>query len=146
MIVERTTLGTLHVEANEYTTHSGPTYIYLENLQSQLEGVEVSFLPKSRDTGKLPCLNQNMVPTQVIAEVVLLHLYSTELEVALSLTSLHTNQLRSQQRKYLKSGLESIVPVCRLFYDSTRRLRRFSIFRVLAASPLHKQALPAQNP
>jgi hypothetical protein len=51
-----------------------------------------------------------MVSTHIIAEVVFLHLYSTELETALSPTFLYANQLTFQQRKSLIAGLESIKP------------------------------------
>jgi len=49
-----------------------------------------------------------MVTTDVIAEAILLHLYSAEIDTALSPRFLHTNQLTFQQRKSLHSGLESI--------------------------------------
>lgn len=60
-----------------------------------------------------------MVPTHLIAEAVFLHLYSTELEVALSPTFIHTNQLTFQQRKSLNAGLESIKSWFDVFFTIT---------------------------
>jgi len=60
-----------------------------------------------------------MVHTHIIAEVVLLHLYSTELETALSPTFIHTNQLTFQQRESLNSSLESIKSWFDVFFTIT---------------------------
>jgi hypothetical protein len=48
--------------------------------------------------------------------VVLLHLYSVELDIALSPTFLHTNQLASQQRNSINAGLESIKSWFDIFF------------------------------
>ena len=55
--------------------------------------------------------------THVIAEVVLLHLHSTLLEVTLSSTFLHTNQIRAKQRNCLTKGLDSLKSWFAVFFS-----------------------------
>ncbi|MCJ1386882.1 hypothetical protein MMC17_010010 [Xylographa soralifera] len=91
LIVEKMALGTPHDGANESMKHREPTSVYLEHLHSQLQSVKTNLLAGSQKN-----------------EVVLLQLYSAELEVALPISFLHTNQLTFQQRQSLNIGLESI--------------------------------------
>jgi hypothetical protein len=51
--------------------------------------------------------------------VILLHLYSTELEITLSPTFLHSNDLTSQQRRSLNAGVESIKCWFDVFFNIT---------------------------
>ena len=60
-----------------------------------------------------------MVPAHIIAEVVLLHLYSTELEIAFLPTFRQTNQLTIQQRESLNAGLESVKSWFDVFFTIT---------------------------
>ena len=60
-----------------------------------------------------------MVPTHIIVEAVLLHLYSTELETTLSPTFLHTNQSLFPERKSLIAGFESIKSWFDVFFTIT---------------------------
>lgn len=52
----------------------------------------------------------------IIIEVVFLHLYSAEMEAALSPSFLHSNQLTFQQRKSFVAGLESIKSWMNVFF------------------------------
>ncbi|KAK9344639.1 hypothetical protein V1522DRAFT_393226 [Lipomyces starkeyi] len=97
-----------------------------KNLHSELQGVRTSLLAGSKDN-----------------EVVLLHLYSTELEAALSSTFLHSNQLTSQQR--LNAGLETIKSWLDVFFTITPAAYIGFPLHILAASPLHDDALQAHN-
>ena len=60
-----------------------------------------------------------MISTHIIPEVLLLHLYSAELETALSPTFLHTNQLTCQQRNSLDRVLQSINSWFDIFFTIT---------------------------
>ncbi|KAI9740059.1 MAG: hypothetical protein M1818_004810 [Claussenomyces sp. TS43310] len=91
-IVESMALSTSHGGAMESTGHRQPTSLHLENLHSQLQGIKTNLLARTPNN----------------AEVVFLHLYNAELEIALSPTFLYTDQITLQQQKYLKAGLESI--------------------------------------
>lgn len=78
-----------------------------------------------------------MVPTHVTAEVILLHLYSTELDVALSPSIFHGAQLALHQRKSLYAGLESIKSWFDIFFTITPAAYigfPFSIFSQLVRS------------
>ncbi|MCJ1399412.1 hypothetical protein MMC11_002614 [Xylographa trunciseda] len=91
LIVEKMAPGTSHDRAMESTEQREPTSLYLGDLHTQLQSVKTSLLAESHSN-----------------EVVLLHLYSAELEATLSPTFLHPNQLTFQQRQSLNIGLDSI--------------------------------------
>lgn len=90
LIVEKLALSTPSKGAVETTGQRESGSFYLENLRSQLQALKTSLLIGSSN-GELPCITYFIVPAPTIAEVVLLHLYSTELEVAFLLPFRQTN-------------------------------------------------------
>jgi hypothetical protein len=59
------------------------------------------------------------LPPDIAIDVVLLHLYNTELEIAITPAFLHKNQLTSQQRKIINAGLKSIKSWFDVFFTIT---------------------------
>jgi hypothetical protein len=117
LIVEKRALGTFHDGAIESTENMGdPPSFYLERLHTQLQDIKTKILAQPQTNGKLFCAKRSMNSTYVIIEVVFLHLYSLELETALSPAFFHTNQLTLQQRKYRNAGLESINSWFEVFF------------------------------
>ncbi|KAL9063633.1 MAG: hypothetical protein Q9157_008151 [Trypethelium eluteriae] len=76
--------------------------LYFESLRSQLQSVKTRLLNEFGDN-----------------EVVLLHLYNTELETALSPTFLHNSKLTVKERDSLYAGLESIKSWFTVFFTIT---------------------------
>ena len=93
LTIEKLALSTPSKGAVETTGQRESGSFYLENLHSQLQALKTSLLIGSSN-GELPC--NFIVPAHTIAEVVLLHLYSTELEVAFLLPFRQTNPVPIQ--------------------------------------------------
>lgn len=118
LIVEKLALNIPSKGAVETTGHTESGSFYLENLHSQLQALKTSLLTGS-SSGELPCTTWFMVPAHTRAEVVLLHLYSTELEVAFLPTFRQTNPVPFQQRRSLNAGLESVKSWFDVFFTIT---------------------------
>lgn len=80
---------------------------------------KLTFYPSPKLTVSCSVPSLFMISTHIIAEVLLLHLYSAELEAALSPTFLHTNQLTCQQRSSLDRALGSINSWFDIFFTIT---------------------------
>lgn len=98
------------------SSHTNSTSLYLESLQSQLQDVKMSLPTRFQDNGELPCHHLSTIPAYIVLEVILLHLYSTKLEITLSPAFLHTNQITFKQRNVLITGLESIKSWFEVFF------------------------------
>ncbi|KAE8451746.1 hypothetical protein EG329_003203 [Mollisiaceae sp. DMI_Dod_QoI] len=131
LIVEKMALSALH-KATESTEHTRePPPLYLQNLQSQLQAIKIKLLAQPDTT-----------------EAVVLHLYSLELETALSSTFLHTNHLTFQQRKSRNAGLELVKSWFDVFFTISPAAYigfSFSILSQLVATPLSIYTVPAHN-
>ena len=109
LIVEKLALSTPSKGAVETTGQRESGSFYLENPHSQLQALKTSLLIGSSN-GELPCITWFMVrvPAHTIAGVVLLHLYSTESEVAFLPPVRQINTVPIQQRRSLNAGFESV--------------------------------------
>jgi len=89
-----------------------PPTLYLKALQSQLQEVKHKLPPKLQRNGKLSSINYFSCPIfDSLAEVVLVHLYSTELtinEIALSKAPIISNSSDFQRLESLYACLNSI--------------------------------------
>jgi hypothetical protein len=117
LIVEKMVLGTFHDAAMEFPEPARELpSLYPKIVYAQLHDIKTKLLAQPQTHGKLLCIKRSMVTTHIIAEAILLHLYSTEIEIALSTKFLHTNQLTFQQRKSLHACLESIKSWFDIFF------------------------------
>lgn len=120
LIVEKVALGTMHDREMKSIEQTGePPFLYLENLRSQLRYIKTKILAQLQTDSKLLCTDSSVVLTHISAEVVLLHLYSTELETAPSPRSLHTNQLTFEQQQCLAAYLDSVKCWFDVFFTIT---------------------------
>jgi len=117
LILETIAPGTLPDGEVESTEHIRETsFPPLEIHHSQLHAIKTQLLSQPKIDGRLLCLNQCNSLTHTLADVVLLHLYSTELDITLSPTFFPSNHLTFQQRESLHSGLESINSWFEVFF------------------------------
>ncbi|KAH8810878.1 hypothetical protein F5884DRAFT_672828 [Xylogone sp. PMI_703] len=92
ILVQQVRLALIAEKSNQVASlDEAAASLYHESLQLQLQGIKADILSNFQEN-----------------KVLLLHLYSTELEVALSPTFLHTNILTLQGRKSIRGGLEAI--------------------------------------
>lgn len=103
LLIEKTALSTLHDGAMKSAEHTRePSSLYSESIHSQLQDIKIELLSRPKTD-----------------EAVLLHLYSTELEIVLSPTFLHTKQLTLQQRKSVNAGIDSVKSWFDVFFTIT---------------------------
>lgn len=120
LLIEKTALSTLHDGAMKSAEHTRePSSLYSESIHSQLQDIKIELLSRPKTDGKLQCTQYSMISAYIIAEAVLLHLYSTELEIVLSPTFLHTKQLTLQQRKSVNAGIDSVKSWFDVFFTIT---------------------------
>ena len=112
LIVEKTNLGIWHDETTENTEHTrAPPLFYFQGLQSQLQEIKNKLLYQSQQNGNLSLAGCSVILSNSLAEVVLAHLYSTELtvnETALSQVPIMSEHSQFQRLKYLYACVECI--------------------------------------
>ena len=114
LVVEKVTLGTWDEERI-----SAPLSFYLQALHAQLQEVKVKLPPQLQYNGKLPSINYFVVSSNALIEVVLAHLYSSELtinEIALSQMPINTKHSSFKQLKILHACVESIKSWFEVFF------------------------------
>lgn len=99
-----------------------PPAFYLKALQSQLQGIKSKLTPESQLNGKLSLQTTFISIFDSLAEVVLAHLYSTELsinEIALSEVPIISNNSDFQRLESLYACLNSIKSWFDVFFTIT---------------------------
>lgn len=112
LIVEKMILGIWNNGAMEIDEHKkAPLSFYLQALHSQLREFKNKLSPQLQSNGKISSINYSVVLSNSWAEVVLAHLYSTELavnEITLSEVPIATNHSDFKHLKRLYACVESI--------------------------------------
>ena len=119
LIAEKVTLSTWYDGAMETAEHvKAPPSFYFQALHSQLQEVKNKFPPQSQRNGKLSLTNDSVLSNNFV-EVVLAHLYSTELtinEMALSQVPITTHHSNFQQMESLFACVKSIKSWFEVFF------------------------------